>query len=84
MERSEAARQLPQRLKDKDWTQADLTRRMSESLGHVAEGLVNRWISGEREPSGPQAGWMQAQLDLDATLWAVPAKKSGRRTGTEG
>jgi transcriptional regulator with XRE-family HTH domain len=75
MDRSEAARQLPLRLKKKGWTQADLTRRMSDDLGHVAEGLVNRWISGAREPSGPQVGWLQINLDLDAGLWTVPARR---------
>lgn len=72
---SEGARQLPAKLAAKKWSQGELTRRMSADLGHVAEGLVNRWIKGTRDPSGPQVGWMDKNLDLDARLWAVAARR---------
>lgn len=75
MVRSEAARQLPVKLAAKGWNQAKLTREMSDDVGHVAEGLVSRWIQGKRIPTAPQAGWMQRELGLKAELWAMRAKE---------
>lgn len=73
---TEAARLLPEKLAEKGWSQAELTRRMRDDLGHVAEGLVNRWTMGTREPSGSQVGWLERELGLPAILWAKPAMPS--------
>jgi hypothetical protein len=78
MTRSEAARQLPVKLEEKGWSQAHLTKVMSDDLGHVADGLVNRWIKGSREPSGAQVGWLQKHLGIDAFLWTMPSRPSRR------
>lgn len=79
---SEGAKLLPNKLREKGWSQAELTRRLTADLGHVAEGLVNRWIRGTREPSGSQVGWMDRELDLPAHLWAdriAPLRVRSRR-----
>jgi hypothetical protein len=73
--RSEAARLLPVKLAAKGWNQAALTREMTARLGHVAAGLVSRWVSGKRIPTATQAGWLELELGLPARLWASRAKE---------
>ncbi len=72
---SEAGRLLPGKLAAKRWSQGELTRRMAADLGHVADGLVNRWTKGTREPSASQSAWMDRHLGLKARLWGVPARR---------
>jgi len=83
MVRSEAARLLSVKLAEKHWSQAHLTKMMSDDLSHVADGLVNRWIKGSRDPSGPQVGWLQKHLGIDAFLWTVSARSARRLAAGE-
>lgn len=49
-----------------------------------ADGLVCRWISGEREPSASQAAFLEKNYGIEATWWGEPAKPVRKRTGTDG
>lgn len=48
--------------------QAKLTRKL-----RCAEGLVNRWLSGQRVPSAVQAAYLEAKFGIRVAWWGEPA-----------
>lgn len=70
---TEAAVQLPQKLRDKGWSQYRLEKELE-----APHGIVCHWIRGRRVPDTFRAARMQDLLDLDAYLWGVPARPKRR------
>ncbi len=66
---SKAAKLLPTILKKKGWSQNELERRMG-----LTGGAVTRWCSGARIPNRINCAWLHSYLELDPSLWDVPAK----------
>ena len=60
---SRAAIALGARLKERGAKRA-LTREIG-----CAQGLVYRWLSGERVPSAPRAAWLQRKFDIPVEWW---------------
>jgi hypothetical protein len=51
--------------------QRALTREMS-----CGEGVVNRWLSGERIPSAVRAAFLEKKFGIPVSWWGEPIPKS--------
>ena len=72
---SVAAKIVRSKLSERGWNHADLARAMKAKGVHVAEGLVSRWLSGQRTPNRERSAALEDILGVSPKLWNSPTKK---------
>ena len=83
---SEGARRLWLLLEERSWRQKDLIDNMSATLANrataeqtrprkISNGVVCRWLYGERVPDRHYAVFLQEEYAIDASLWGKASEQ---------
>jgi transcriptional regulator with XRE-family HTH domain len=72
---SVAARMVREKLTERGWNHADFARELRKRGVTVAEGLVSRWLSGQRSPDRARSAAIEELLGVPPKLWSSTRKK---------
>lgn len=62
------------------WTHADLTEALESKGVTVAQGLVSRWLSGQRSPDRARSAAIHELFpDIPPKLWTKPGEKLAKK-----